>query len=253
MGPWGLEASRLVYGANRVVGLQRALETPGYIFSKSTQQDLRQSSPQPSPFPFAIIPRSMNAQIETSDAQAETRDVQAETRDVHIEPADAKLRVQVLGALGATCLLAVAGILLLDRHLQNLLALGQEDPIQAMERIHAVAIPLFWAVGLGSIVIGLWTAKSSWKVFTHARFPAPGARVIRDTRVVTGTSAKGRGVLGMIVAVILVVLGLLLPQQAERMLKSLLDTRPLLEPTPVHSQWLPSPGSSSAPDRLHPA
>lgn len=143
-----------------------------------------------------------------------------------IQPAEPALRTKTLAVLGMVCLLAVAGVLLLDAYFKRLQILAQHDVQLAAEKMRAVAEPLFMGVGAGAILAGLWAGVVAVRVLRSGRFPPPGMRVTRDTPVVTGRNAELRGVAGLVLGLMLIVLGLRLPARAARFLNLLLDTRP---------------------------
>ena len=148
-----------------------------------------------------------------------------------IQPADPALRTKALAALGGACLLAVAGVLLLDAYFKRLQALAEFDVQLAAEKIRAVGEPILWGVGMGAALVGCWVALTSFRILRAGRSPLPGARVIRDTPVVTGRQAMWRGVIGLALGCVLIFLGLRLPVRASKILDRLLDTQP--RPIPV--------------------
>jgi hypothetical protein len=148
-----------------------------------------------------------------------------------IQPADTVLRTKVLATMGAVCLLAVAGVLLLDSYFERLQNLAQHDVQLAAEKMRAVAEPLVLGIGAGAIIIGLWASVAAVGILRSRRFPPPGMNVIRKTRVVTGPKATLRGVVSLGLGLALIFLGLSLPMRASKILDRQLDTRP--QPIPI--------------------
>jgi len=163
-----------------------------------------------------------------------------------IQPADTALRTKVLATMGVVCLLAVAGVLLLDAYFERLQILAQHDIQLAALKLRAVAEPLVMAVGAGAVLAGLWAMVGAVRILRSGRFPPPGMKVIHQTRIVTGRPATLRGVVGLVLGLTLIFLGLRLPLQASRILDTQLNTKP--QPIPIQASTTPSaqPGTSLA-------
>ena len=65
--------------------------------------------------------------------------------------------------------------------------------------------------GAGLLIFGIYFPRFSLKVLASGQYPPPGTRVVRDTPVMPGPSARRRRGAGIALAVMLLVLGLSVP------------------------------------------
>jgi hypothetical protein len=87
-----------------------------------------------------------------------------------------------------------------DRFIEDLEQLARGDPDLAVERaglaIRAVGLTL------GGLLAGsaVWLTHLSFRIRRAERFPPPGVRLIREARILTGSKARARAQLGIILA-----------------------------------------------------
>ena len=107
-----------------------------------------------------------------------------------IQRADPVTRRRVLIGVVAVVAACVAGFLALQRWLAGLRGLDAPQVQQALERALIVGS---WAALLPAIVVAACLWRYGSQVCKAGRFPAPGAKVIRDTPVLHGAPAQLRG------------------------------------------------------------
>ena len=78
------------------------------------------------------------------------------------------------------------------------------DPETALSVVKIALVVMFLSI----VPFGLYLWKFGRKVMEHQRFPPPGVKVIRDTRLIEGEKAKVRGQVMVVLALILIVVGL---------------------------------------------
>ncbi len=127
--------------------------------------------------------------------------------------ADKKLRRGALGLVIALGVLGLAAIYMLEQFLQGIQELTKESPEEALERFGAFLRAFLAVVSISLILISGWVARFSLKALHAKQFPPPRTRVIRDTRVIYGAQARRKATLGLVLAAILAVCGVLLPWQ----------------------------------------
>jgi hypothetical protein len=120
-----------------------------------------------------------------------------------IQPADPVARRRALIGVAATTLLCVAGYLALQHWLARLVGLDAPRMQQALER---ALIAASWAAMVPAAVVAAFLWRYGTRVCDAGRFPAPGARVIRDTPVLHGRSARLRGMVLRVLAACLALL-----------------------------------------------
>ncbi len=148
-----------------------------------------------------------------------------------IQQADEKLRIRwlvgltVLATIGAVCILRLDDYL---SELHTLVAAAQPD---APERAKAAVRWVLTAiVGAGSL-FSLYLGWLSWRIVSSERYPPPGSRVLSDTRILSGAPARHRGLAGLLMAALTLLLTLAVAARAHRVFNRLLT--PALRPTPV--------------------
>jgi hypothetical protein len=139
---------------------------------------------------------------------------QEQPTPAEIQPGDPRLRRMVFYALGTLCLIAVAGVLLLERRLAELQEIARWDVQAAAAGMYRIAEFVIRGVGAGAILLGLWCCWTAVGILRSARFPAPGTRVLRDTPVLHGTKARYRGLSALLLGLVLLGLGLWYPPRA---------------------------------------
>ncbi len=131
----------------------------------------------------------------------------------HVLIADTKLRRRALGLVIALGVLGVVAIYVFAQFLQGLQALANESPEEALERFGAFLRVFLAVTSVSLMLISGWVARFSLKALQAKQFPPPGTRVIRDTRVMCGAQARRKAILGLVLAAILAVCGVLVPWQ----------------------------------------
>ena len=166
-----------------------------------------------------------------------TEIVELEARQT-IQAADPELRRKVLGLLTVLGLLAVLGVLRLEAYLVDLGALAASSPHEAAAKALSVSRLFLAAVAALAVVLAAYLGRLSWRTLAVGRYPPPGVRVIRDTRVVRGPRARRYGWMVLALALLILAAGLLVPWRADRHLRALLA--PGLGPTdlsPAELRW----------------
>ena len=154
-----------------------------------------------------------------------------------IQPGDPVLRRKMLIVLGILCLVSVLGVLSLDSYLGHLQEVARTTSLEeAAEKTHRVARVVLAALSLGTVVMALYLAVLAARILKHRRFPPPNTRVISDTKVLSGLPARAYGWASLILALLLLVVGVLLPLRAEKILERQLDPR--LRPIPQNNHDL---------------
>jgi len=120
-----------------------------------------------------------------------------------IQPADPATRRRALIAAGA---IAVAGWAAFFALQEWLARLPGTDPGHMRESLERALVWGSWAAMLPVAVLAGWLWVYGARVGRAGRFPAPGAKVIRDTPVLLGDAARLRG---MALKVLAAFLGLL--------------------------------------------
>jgi len=110
--------------------------------------------------------------------------------DEKIIRADATLRRRVLLWGGLLSIAGLIGLAILYRHLQGINDLAGEDHEAAVAGAARLAVGMAWMAGLSLVGIGIWFLRLGHRIGRSRRFPPPGARVIRDTKVRTGLDAR---------------------------------------------------------------
>ena len=120
-----------------------------------------------------------------------------------IQRADPAARRRVLAGFVAVVAACTAGWFVLQRWLAGLRGLDAAQVQQALERALVFAS---WAAMLPAVVVAACLWRYGTRVCEAGRFPAPGARVIRDTPVVHGAPAQLRGTILKVLAAFLALL-----------------------------------------------
>jgi hypothetical protein len=125
--------------------------------------------------------------------------------------ADPVLRRHV--AVGAAVVAAalVGGFIGVGIWRDSLEALGHESPSAAAEQAERGLRVATIGIGALALMAALHVYRLARRVRDEGRWPPQGMRVVRDTRVIVGQAARRLGVLGMVMAGVLVLLGLLIP------------------------------------------
>lgn len=127
--------------------------------------------------------------------------------DSEIIEADATLRRRVLWWGGSLSLAGLIGLAILYNHLLGINELVGEDREAAVANAARLAVGMAWMAGLSVVGIGIWFLRMGHRVRRSRRFPPPGARVIRHTKVRTGLDARDIGTVLTAIGVVTAVLG----------------------------------------------
>jgi hypothetical protein len=103
----------------------------------------------------------------------------------------ARRRAVALVALGAAGGLLVFWVV--QSRLPALKAWVAEDPVQIQSRLRLIASGLAAAIAVPTLVFAAYFWRLGGRVIRSNQFPPPGMRVIRDTVVWHGESARRRG------------------------------------------------------------
>jgi hypothetical protein len=111
-----------------------------------------------------------------------------------ILPADRRLRTVLIGVAIAVGLLAtILFVYALPSYLDYLKELLYERPIRGKAEFQRLIDTVMLAAVLIAAVFAVYLAFTARKVLASGRFPPPGARVLVDTRILTGAAAVRRG------------------------------------------------------------
>jgi hypothetical protein len=125
--------------------------------------------------------------------------------------ADRGLRNRLLFFLIVFSAAGAAVIFGFERYLEQVMASAEDHPEQAIREVFQLLQLSSLMGGAGLVVFGLYYGRFSMKVVSTGRFPPPGTKVIRDTRVQTGKAASLRGWAGIAVSGALILLGFAVP------------------------------------------
>lgn len=136
-----------------------------------------------------------------------------ETRQVNseIQPADPAARrlaliiVIVIGGLG------LVPIIWAQATLDTISELRRTDPMEATRMMLAVSRLLGAGVAVVCFATAIWLAWLSAGIRRAERFPLPGARVVRDTPVLTGAAARRQSRIALVFSLALLVGGVVVP------------------------------------------
>lgn len=125
--------------------------------------------------------------------------------------ADPALRRRLV--VGGAVILAsiLAGLLGVDLWRQSLIDLGRESPAAAAAQAERGLRLATIGIGALALVGALRLYRLARRVREERRWPPAGMRVVRDTRVVAGDAARRLGLLGLVMAGVLVLLALTVP------------------------------------------
>jgi len=113
-------------------------------------------------------------------------------------------------ALVTALLLTFLGLLalgILCGYLGEIRRLAQEDLRAAEEKALRLTAIVLWVGGLSLVGMGAWFWRLGRRINLADRFPPPGMKVIKDTRVRTGAKARALANLAQAAALLCVVAG----------------------------------------------
>ncbi len=129
--------------------------------------------------------------------------------EAEIIPADKRHRKLVLCAAALLGLLGLLGLAILCGHLSEIQRLAEKEPAAAEGKMLRLATIMVWVGGLGLVGTGAWLWRLGRRINRAGRFPPPGMKVIKDTRVRTDGPARALASLAEAAAGLCVVAGTL--------------------------------------------
>lgn len=128
---------------------------------------------------------------------------------------DPALRRRMLLLIPLVLLIAVVALATAPRATRLLVLWLQQSPETSQ---HAVLAMIGFAAPftLISYLVGVDAVRRSMRTIRARRFPPPGMRVVRDTRVLQGKMARAFGMAGLSLGVALLTAGTMLPVLAYR-------------------------------------
>ena len=112
---------------------------------------------------------------------------------MQIERADPRTRRRAMTLLAIGAAFGVLLFVLVESRLPALQKWVIEDPNQAEGRLRVVASGLAAVVAVPTLLFAAYFWRLGGRVIRSSRFPPPGMRVVRDTVVRDGASAKRVG------------------------------------------------------------
>jgi hypothetical protein len=133
---------------------------------------------------------------------------QSETEIQRADPAMRRLALIVVIATGA---LGLVLIVWLQSTLDAISALYRTDPTEATRTMRAVTRLLGAGIAVVCFATAIWLAWQSFGIRRAERFPLPGARVVRDTPILTGAAARRQSRIALVFSLALLVGGVVVP------------------------------------------
>jgi hypothetical protein len=127
-----------------------------------------------------------------------------EDADATVVRADPVLRRRVLIGCLAIVLIGVAAIDRLPASMHEIFRLARESPAAAERRARLLMLLLLGPMTVFGGVAGGATVSTAVRALRARRFPPPGARVLRDTPIVRGRTARVIASLALVLGVTLV-------------------------------------------------
>lgn len=135
--------------------------------------------------------------------------VEAGQPDLEQRIARADPQARRLAAITAGVMLLIGSLLLwlLAGRLRAIRKLVEQDPAAAAKQAMQVAAWVAWAGGAGLGGLGAWLWCLGRRINRSGRYPPPGMRVLRDTRLRTGREARNLASLAEFLAFLAAVAG----------------------------------------------
>ena len=121
--------------------------------------------------------------------------------------ADDRFRRRVLACVALLTLGGLIALVFLYRWLDGLTDLSEEKRQAVLGEVARAARVAAWATGTCFVGVGAWLVWLAVRVRLARRYPPPGMRVIRDTRLRTGPEARDIATLATAAGVLLAALG----------------------------------------------
>ena len=104
--------------------------------------------------------------------------------------ADVRLRRVAIASVVLVSAVGVVGLLLLARSLRGIENLEGDALQAAVERTILATAVIAWVAGLSLVGCGLWLFRLARRINRSGCYPPPGMKVVRNTRVRTGSGAR---------------------------------------------------------------
>jgi hypothetical protein len=124
-----------------------------------------------------------------------------------IIPGDSRHRRLTLVTALLLILLGLLALGILHGYLGEIQKLSREDLPAAEEKALRLVSIVVWIGGLSLVGMGAWFWRLGRRINLADRFPPPGMKVIKDTRVRTGAKARAVANLSQAAALLCVVAG----------------------------------------------
>ena len=128
-----------------------------------------------------------------------------------IVPADPALRRIALWGWGTLGALGLIAIWYVTRVLSAAQAMAVYDPRGAFLAVQRVVIPVVIAGVVLTVAVAVYCLVNGLRIIRAARFPAPGARVIRTTAIRRGPAAQRVGLAMAALSLVMLVASLAMP------------------------------------------
>ncbi len=120
-----------------------------------------------------------------------------------IVPADREYRLKVLVGLLFFALCCGVCFWALYGAFRGIETLAETKPAAALEELRGLVTVVSMVNALLSSVFCAWFAVRAYRTYTSERYPPPGTRVLRDTKLRTGRDARMMAVLQVVTALVI--------------------------------------------------
>ena len=124
-----------------------------------------------------------------------------------IVPADKNHRRLALVTALLLTILGLVALGILHGYLGKIQELAKDNPRAAEEKVLRLATTVLWIGGLGLVGMGAWFWRLGRRINLAGRYPPPGMKVVKQTRVRTGARARTLANLSQLTALLCVVAG----------------------------------------------
>ena len=120
-----------------------------------------------------------------------------------MQPADPAARKRALWTLALVVACGLALIAWLSAETGRIEELSATDPAFAARRAATLFLGVTWAAAGVALLAAILVLRISLEIRRNGRYPAPGARLLRDTMVRTGAQAERVARAGLLAAALL--------------------------------------------------
>ena len=124
---------------------------------------------------------------------------------------DKNYRIMVMTLLVGLVVFGTVLILFTNTYIQELQQVAQQAPEQVPMNTGLLLLGITMLAGLPAVGIGTYMAYLGNQIRATCHIPPPGTRVVVDTQVIKGTSAKVRGTVLIVLGSLMILCGLGLP------------------------------------------